>query len=205
MNVEEAIRSRRSVKSYDTSYELDDATLRRIFELVERTPSSFNLQHWRFVVVRAQERKDQLRAASFGQPHVGECAAVVVVAAKLNAHDDAEASQAHVSDDALRKKLCEEIRGYYENNPQFQRDEALRSASLAAMTLMLVAESMGLCTCPMIGFNPKKVSEIVELAEGVFPVMLMVLGKLGEGDAFPTSRFPLSEVVKLETFTGKGL
>ncbi|MHC4550431.1 MAG: nitroreductase family protein [Planctomycetota bacterium] len=200
-----AIRSRRSLKTFDPSHALDDATLREIFDLVTRAPSSFNLQHWRFVVVRDQERKDQLCAASFGQRHVAEGAAVVVVAAKLRAHEDAERAQVHVPDDALRAKLVREIEGYYAANPQFQRDEAIRSASLAAMTLMLVAESKGLGTCPMIGFNPKQVTEVAALPEGCFPVMLVVLGKPGPGETFPTSRFALAEVVKLESFLGEGL
>ena len=73
------------------------------------------------------------------------------------------------------------------------------------MNLMLVAKSKGLCSCPMIGFAPDKVAKIVELPEGHIAVMLVVLGKEGTGEPFPTSRFPLSETVKLETFSGNPL
>jgi nitroreductase len=156
-----------------------------------------------FVVVRDQERKDRLRTASFGQRHVGEASAVIVVAARLDAHEDAARVQEHVPDDELRDLLVQQIQGFYAGKPQFQRDEAIRSASLAAMTLMLVAQSKGLVTCPMIGFDPQQVTEIVELQDNCFPVMLIVLGKLGEGEPFPTSRLPPAEVVKLESFSGQ--
>ena len=204
MDVEQAIRARRSMKSF-LEEPLDDATLRKLFELVRLSPSSFNLQHTRFVIVREKARRAALRAASYGQKHVEECGAVVVVAAKLTAHEDVERVQQHVPDLALRSKLVKTITGYYLDKPAFQRDEAIRSGSLSSMTLLLAAQSMGLVTCPMIGFDPKKVSEISGLDANHIPVMLIVLGKPGPGAPFPTSRLPLSETVKLETLGGPGL
>ncbi|MHC4973932.1 MAG: nitroreductase family protein [Planctomycetota bacterium] len=205
MDVAQAILSRRSIKTFDPDHEIDDATLQEIFELTTRAPSSFNLQHWRFVVVRDQQRKDRLRDASYGQRHVGEASAVIVVAAKLDAHEDADSVQQHVPDEKQRQSVVDMIQRFYAKNPQFQRDEAIRSASLAAMTLMLVAQAKGLATCPMIGFDAQKVTAIVELPDSCFPVMLVVLGKPGEGEPFPTSRLPLPQVVKLETSDGLGL
>lgn len=204
MTVEEAIRSRRSRKSFDPAHAIDDATLRRLFGLVALTPSSFNLQHWRFVVVRDPERRRLLQAAAFGQRHVGEAPAVVVVAAKLDAHEDAARANGHAPPE-VRKDLVPVIQRSYAQKPQFQRDEAIRSASLAAMTLMLVAESEGLATCPMIGFSPAKVAAVAGLDDRHVPVMLLCLGKPGGGAPFPTSRFPLSETVKLESLHGPGL
>jgi nitroreductase len=204
MDTEDAIRARRSMKSF-VEQPLDDATLRRLFELVRLSPSSFNLQHARFVVVRDKARRAALRAASYGQKHVEECGAVVIVAGKLRAHEDVERVQQHVPDPALRAKLVRTITGYYKDNPAFQRDEAIRSGSLASMTLMLVAQSMGLVTCPMIGFDPGKVAEIVRLPEDHVAVMLIVLGRPGPGAPFPTSRLPLEETVRLETVDGPGL
>ena len=197
MDLAQAILSRRSIRDFDPDHEIDDATLREIFELVTHTPSSFNLQHWRFVVVRDQARKDRLRTASFGQQHVGEASAVVVVAARLDAHEDAARVQGHVPDDQQRADLVKMIQGFYSGKPQFQRDEAIRTASLAAMTLMLVAQSKGLATCPMIGFDPAQVTEIAELEDNCFPVMLVVLGKPRASKPLPTSRLPLTDVLEL--------
>jgi len=204
MDVEEALRTRRSIKSFDLSYTLDDATLKRIFDLVALTPSSYNLQHWRFVVVRSAEGRARLRAAAYGQRHVEQCSAVVVVCAKLHAHEDAARTNAHAPQEVLGK-LVPLIEGTYGPRPQLQRDEAIRSASLASMNLMLVTESMGLATCPMIGFDPAKVAELVGLPEGYIPVLVVTLGKPGEVEPFPTSRLPLEEVVHLERFDGPGL
>ena len=204
MDFEEAVGSRRSVKSYDPDASVGDATLRRLFELVTRSPSSFNLQHWRFVVVRDPARRKELMAASWGQPHVGAAPAVVVVAGKLRAHEDAARANGHAPQQVL-DSLVPIIERSYGDNEQFQRDEAIRSGSLASMTLMLAAKTLGLSTCPMIGFQPADVARIAGLDEGHIPVMLITLGKQGDGAVLPTSRFPLEEVVKLERLDGPGL
>ena len=80
MNFHDAVLRRRSIKTYDPSYVIDDEELRVLFESVRQSPSSFNLQHWRFVVVRDPARRAELRAASYGQPHIEQASAVVVVA-----------------------------------------------------------------------------------------------------------------------------
>ena len=204
MELERAIRERRSIKSYDTSHEVDDATLRRIFALVTESPSSFNLQHWRFVVVRDGARRKALAAAAWGQRHLAECSAVVAVCGKLRAHEDAARTNAHAPQDVL-DGLVPIIENSYADDARFQRDEAIRSGALAAMTLMLVAQGEGLATCPMIGFDPKQVATLLGIPDDHVVVMLVTLGKWTGEKPFPTSRLPLDEVVKLETLPGPGL
>ena len=204
MEFEDAVRSRRSIKTYDPDATVDDATLKRLFELVTQSPSSFNLQHWRFVVIRDAETRKELMAASWGQPHVGAAPAVVVVAGKLAAHEDAARANGHAPQEVL-DSLVPIIERSYAGNEQFQRDEAIRSGSLASMTLMHAARTLGLSTCPMIGFQPAEVARIAGLDEGHVPVMLITLGKQGDGPVLPTSRFPLEEVVRLERLDGPGL
>lgn len=204
MDLEEAIRTRRSVKTYDPDATIDDATLTRLFELVALTPSSWNLQHWRFVVVRDPARRAELKDASWGQRHVGAAPCVIVVAGRLDAYEDAARTNAHAPDSVVAK-LVPMIERSYGPDPRLQRDEAIRSGSLAAMTLMLVARSLGLVTCPMIGFDPARVAAIAGLDERHVPVMLITLGRRGDGVVLPTSRLPLGETVRLERLDGPGL
>lgn len=198
------VRSRRSVKEYDTKHRIDDVTLEELFATVALSPSSFNLQHGRFVVVRDAQNKKALRSASFDQAQVEEASAVVVVCANLQAHKDAEHIYAEAPQ-SVRNSMVPMINGFYEAKPQMQRDEAIRSASLAAMTLMLAAADLGLATGPMIGFDPDRVGKLIELDEHHIPVMIVVIGKQ-VGDLRPRAfRKPLEEVVKLETLDGPGL
>ena len=54
--------------------------------------------------------------------------------------------------------------GMYGNNLTLQRDEAVRAASLAGMTLILAAHGKGLVTGPMIGFDAAGVAAAFALA-----------------------------------------
>ncbi|HNQ22382.1 MAG TPA: nitroreductase family protein [Phycisphaerae bacterium] len=204
MQFDQIVQGRRSVKSYDPEHQISDRELAAIFAKVLLTPSSFNLQHWRFVVVRDQALKTRLRAAAFNQEQVEKAAAVVVVLGKLNAHEDGPRIYADAPD-PLRRALLPMIEQSYADQPARQRDEAIRSGSLAAMTLMYAAYDLGYASGPMIGFDPGQVTRLIGADEHHIPVMLVVLGKpAGQPHPRPT-RLPLSELVKLEAWGGQGL
>ena len=72
-----AIAERRASPSFDES-PIADADLLKILQAGLQAPSSYNLQPWRFVVVRAEEQKKRLRAASYNQAKVEEASVVIV-------------------------------------------------------------------------------------------------------------------------------
>ena len=204
MDFSQIVAQRRAVKFYDPEHEITDAELRNLFSKVTLTPSSFNLQHWRFVVVRDPKRKAKLREAALGQEQVETASAVVVVLGKLDAHLDAPQIYADVPGET-QDTLLPMIERAYAGKPALQRDEAIRSASLAAMTLMYAAGEMGYAIGPMTGFDPQAVAKLIGAGENYVPVMLVVVGKpVGETRRRPT-RLPTGEVVKLEILDGRGL
>jgi nitroreductase len=69
------------------------------------------------------------------------------------------------------------IAPFYQNSAELRRDEAMRSIGIAAQTLMLAAKSMGYDSCPMIGFDPEKVAEIISLPKNHVIGMMLTVGK----------------------------
>lgn len=204
MDLFSLLRRRRATRAFRPGRTVTDAELAALFAAAIESPSSFNLQHWRFVVVRDPARLQRLAELAWGQRQVATASAVVIVFGHLKAHRDAPAIYADAPE-ALRERVVPLISGFYQGNPQLQRDEAIRSGSLAAMTFMLAAEAHGLATCPMIGFDPEGVSALAGADELHVPVMMICLGEAA-GDAPPRAhRFPLSHVVRLETLDGPGL
>jgi nitroreductase len=65
---------------------------------------------------------------------------------------------------------------FYQGREWIQRDEAIRSGAFAAQNLMLSAKAMGLDSCPMIGFDQEKVSELIRLPEDHVIVMMVAVG-----------------------------
>ncbi len=204
MQFSEIVAGRRSIKKYDPRHVITDAELKAIFERVILSPSSFNLQHGRFIVIRDKAVKAQLRKAAHDQEQVETASAVVVVAAKLTAYKDSTLIYADVPE-SVRKSIVPMINEFYANDPQMQRDEAIRSASLAAMTLMYAAYDLGYASGPLIGFDQIAVGNLIALDDEHIPVMLVVIGK-ETGEVRPRGpRHPVAEVVKLESSQGKGL
>lgn len=204
MNFSQLANARRSIRGYDPGKSIDDSELKALFDEVLLSPSSFNLQHWSFVVVRAPENRKALRAVAMGQQQVENCAAVVVVCGNLNAHEDVDTIYAKAPE-AARQRVSGIATGIYGQSEQMRRDEAIRGSSLAAMSLMYSAKAHGFDTGPMIGFDAAKVAELLKLPSNLIPTMMIVMGRGNEQPMPRGYRHPTSRVVKLETFDGPGL
>ncbi len=205
MDFEQLCEARHSVRKYEPDVTISDAELKEIFGMVIQGPSSFNIQHWQFVVVRDDEKKADLKDLSYGQTQVADCAAVILVCGRLDAYLDAQRIYADTPSD-VQEKYIPRIEGSYSDQYALQRDEVIRSSSMAAMSLMYAAKSKGWDTGPMIGFDTKKVGQYLELTEQLVPVMMIVLGKALNGEQPDRAyRRSLSEVVKLESASGSPL
>ncbi len=163
MDVETAIRTRRSIKVFDPSHRIDEGETAKLIELATLSPTAFNLQHWRFVVVRDPLVRFQLRQAAYGQPQVTDASLLIALCADVKAWDrDPERCWRQV-DPAERDRMAGTIRRFYAPDAQLQRDEAMRSCGLAAQTLMLAATALGYGSCPMDGFDFAAVARILNL------------------------------------------
>lgn len=192
---------RTAFKAFDEHLPVDDETLRRLFEIVRLTPSSFNIQHWRFLVLRDDASRKRLLPLAWNQKQV-MTGTVVMVLADPESYRDATplweeyARRGHMSAEAARK-MAGLIAPCYEGHEQFKRDEAVRSGSMAAMVLMLAASEEGLMSCPIIGFDAEAVQREFEIPEGWVPVLIVALGHAPhdvEGRPHPP-RLALSKII----------
>ena len=189
-----AIKERRSVKHYDPAHKMSEAEINALLELALLSPTSFNMQHWRFVVVTDTEKLAAIQAAAWNQAQVTEASITILLCAKLNAHEDAGRYWVHAPQ-SVQDILVPMISPFYQNNAQLRRDEAMRSIGIAAQTLMLTAKSMGYDSCPMIGFDPEKVAEIIDLPENHVIGMMLTVGKALKDANVRSGQLPYDEVV----------
>jgi nitroreductase len=179
--IAEIIKSRISANSYDPTRTLSDQQIAELIELATHSPSAFNLQNWRFVAVRSPEAKQRLLPLAYGQMKVMEAAVTFIVCGTLKPHATLPASlqpavDAGILDQATFDMWVGAAQGMYSENPALQRDEAIRSGSLAAMTLMLAAAGLGMVSTPMIGFDQGAVAEAFGLSADEIPVMMVTVG-----------------------------
>ena len=162
METSEAIETRRSVHSYaDEDVKRDE--IRGILEEARWSPSSYNLQPWEFVVVDDDEGQEELRDAAYGQEHVTEAAAVVVVFGNLDRGAYAEEvfrDQAHkgYTPEGRTDELIEQME---DETNDGNEEWAVQSSTIAATAFMYAAWDRGIATCPMGGWEGEAVSEAV--------------------------------------------
>ena len=177
METFEAIKTRRSIKTFDPHHKMTPDQIRKILEFAILSPTSYNIQNWRFVTITDSKLKDKLSELSHGQRHVSEASLVIILCADLNSWDkEPQRYWKNIPEDS-RNALVQSLRKSYQGKPQQQRDEAMRSCGMAAQTIMLAAKSMGYDTCPMKGFDYEKVGQLVDLPEDHVIVMMVVVGK----------------------------
>jgi nitroreductase len=201
MDVETAIRTRRSIKAFDPSHRLDEGEAARLIELATLSPTAFNLQHWRFVVVRDPLVRFQLRQAAYGQPQVTDASLLIALCADVKAWDrDPERCWRNV-DPTERDRIAGTIRRFYAPDAQLQRDEAMRSCGLAAQTLMLAATALGHGSCPMDGFDFAAVARILNLPPDHLVSMFVAIGRALDPAGPRPGTIPAAELTAVDRFT----
>ena len=207
MNTLETIKHRISANNFDSTKTLSEAEIKDLISYAIEAPSSFNIQHWRFVAVTKSEEKARLKAVAYNQPKVSDAAVTFIVLGDLQAHEKLpEIYQPLIAAGAMKQEQVDGVigmaNGFYANNSAMAHDEAIRGASLAAMTLMLTAEAKGLVSGPMIGFDPEGVKREFGISDRYLPVMLIAVGYAAEGNHPRKPRLSLDQVLAFESGSG---
>ncbi len=200
MNTLEAITQRRSIKNYDPSHQMTGDEIHTLLSHAMLSPTAFNIQHWRYVVVQDTELRKQIRAVAWDQAQVTDASLLIVLCADMKAWQKDPARYWRNAPQDVQNLLLPAIQGYYDGNEQVQRDEVHRSCGIAAQTLMLAAKSMGYDSCPMDGFDFDEVGKLIELPEDHL-ISLFVAIEKGVQEAWPRpGQLEYDEVVITDSF-----
>jgi nitroreductase len=200
MDVFDAIHQRRAIKHFDPNHRLSDGEVTRLLEAAIQSPTSFNIQHWRFVVVTDPELRKQIRAAGYDQAQLTDASLLIVMTADVLAWKRDPARYWRNAPKEVAEMLVGWMGPFHEGNDPLQRDEAMRSIGMAMQTLMLAAKGLGYDSCPMIGFDSRKVAELIRLPADHVIGPIVAIGKKTR-DSWPKpGQLPLSEVVIRDRF-----
>ncbi len=201
MNINEAIRSRRAVKYFDPEYQLSAESQAELLDLAMQSPTAFNLQHWRMVVVDDVVQRQAIRAVAWDQAQVTDASMLIILCADQNSWQKNAARVWEHAPADVRDMMVPAIDAYYRDRPQVQRDEIMRSCGIMGQTLMLAARGMGLDSCPMDGFDFDAVAKIIHLPSDHTIAFMVAIGKkiqevwpkpgqLGKSEVVIRNRFP---------------
>lgn len=201
MNTIEAIYSRRAIKEFDPDFEMPADDEKKLFEAMIQAPTSFNIQHWRFVVVKDPESRARIRK-EFGndQAQMTDASLLVIFTADVKAWAKDPHRYWVNAPQEVADLLVGWMAPFHEGREWLQRDEAQRSIGMAMQTLMLAAQELGYQSCPMIGFDIDKVAELIGLPDDHVMGPMVAIGK-GTKDSWPKpGQLPLEEIVFENSF-----
>lgn len=192
----DAALNRRSIRKYLPT-PIAEADVRELLRLAGRAPSAYNAQPWRFVVVQDAELKARLAEAAYGQRQVAAAPAVIVLYSDMvdalermpeSFHPDLPQDQ--------RDAGVAGFRGTFVNQSPEQREVwGNAQSNIALGYLLLLAESLGYATSPMLGFEPEKVKALLDLPDHVRIPALIAIGYADE-EGFRPHRLPAESLVE---------
>jgi nitroreductase len=181
-----------------------DEYLNAILKLAAQAPSGYNLQPWRFIVVRNEENRKRLQQAAFNQPKIAE-APVVVIALGMKEQWKRTAEEVFQEGAQRGAGKAENVAAYMKGAIDFLNTKPMdvwvnRHTMIAFTTMMLAAEAYGFDTAPMEGFDADAVKREFNVPDEAEVVALLAIGKLKQPDKPYTGRFPLNRIVFTERF-----
>ena len=187
--------------------EVPQEYLDAMLKLAAQAPSGYNLQPWRFIVVRDAENRKRLQAAAYGQPKIAE-APVVIIAIGMKEEWKKRADEVFQEGPKRGFGKPENTQKYMEGALGFLSTLPMdvwvnRHTMIAFTTLMLAAEAYGFDTAPMEGFDAAAVKREFAIPDEAEVVALLAIGKAKPPDKPYGGRFELSRIAFAEKY-GEG-
>ena len=178
---------RRSVKNFSPG----SVDTEPIKQAIINSPSSFGLQPYTVIVVENQDIKKKLREVCFDQAQIEECSSLFVFCAFCDVESRIEEYLTRTKAEHLRPIMAR----FFDNLPD-KLAWCKHQAYIALGFGLAAAAEKKITTCPMEGFIPGKVAEILGLDDNLVPSVLLTVGKEGDNSKLPPRfRFNRDELI----------
>ncbi len=206
-NIVEDLKWRYACKQFDAEKTITNQDFDTIVEALILTASSYGIQPWEFVIVENKELREQLVGASYNQAQVKDASHLIVMCRPENINEELmDGYIQNICD--VRSQKPEDLESfkkmlmYVVNRTEDEKAVwAKNQIYIALGNLLTVCATMKIDTCPMEGFVPSKVDEILGLEKmGLKSVLLCPIGYRSEEDKYisiPKVRHPKEKIVKI--------
>ena len=185
LTVAEAVRQRRSIRSYDRKPVSDEMIL-EMLEAARLAPSASNSQPWRYVVVTDAEEKKELRRLCFDQAFIEEAGVVFAVCADLSTYSreshrqrreeavDAGVLPASALKDPAYRRFVESTE---EEDLSLHVTPATANTYIATEHMVLMAAALGLGSCWVGAISDREaIKRLLGIPGGVLLLGLVAVG-----------------------------
>jgi len=195
---------RHACKIFDETKKISDEEMHYILEAGRKSPSSFGMEAWKFLVITNEELKAKIRPACWDQVQITSCSHLVVVLAGI---ESVKVETGVPKQRFARREMPEDKLEFYLGLYAGHLDKTLssdeniyswtaRQTYIAAGNMMTAAAFIGIDSCPIEGLDKGEVEKILNLDTSKYQVaMLLPLGyRLNEQST--QQREPFEDIVE---------
>ena len=195
---------RHACKVFDDSKKINDEDIKNILEAARKSPSSFGMEAWKFLVITNADLKEKLRRVCWDQVQITSCSHLVVV---LTGIESVKPEFGLVKKRFQRREMPQEKLDFYMDiyashlADTLSTDEKIeawtaKQTYIAAGNMMTCAASLGIDSCPIEGFEKEKVEEILEIDTSKYRVSVIIPFGYRLNEQTTQLRLPFDEVVE---------
>ncbi|AXX86991.1 nitroreductase [Malaciobacter marinus] len=173
---------RHACKVFDDTKKIPEEDLNFILEVARKSPSSFGMEPWKFLVVQNQELKEKIRPTCWNQVQITSCSDLVIVLAKI---EDVKVESGVPEKRFGRRPMPQEKKDFYINlyanhlKDTLSSDKNIyewtsRQTYIAVGNMMTAAAAIGIDSCPIEGFEKDKLEQILELDTTKYQVAMVL-------------------------------
>ena len=203
-NFTKAMNFRHACKIFDDTKKISDTDMKFILEAGRKSPSSFGMEAWKFLVITNEELKAKLRPACWDQVQLTSCSHLVILLTNINS---VKPESGLPEKRFKRREMPQEKLDFYLNlyathlTKELSSDENVhhwtsKQAYIAAGNMMTAAAYIGIDSCPIEGFEKEKVEEILGLDTTQNQLALVLPFGYRINEQSTQQRLPFDEVVE---------
>ncbi len=195
---------RHACKVFDENKTIADEQMHYILEAGRKSPSSFGMEGWKFLVITNETLKAKLRPYCWDQVQITSCSHLVIILAAI---ENVRVESGEIERRFRRRDMSQEKLEYYMDiyakhlKKTLSSDENIyhwtsKQSYIALANMMSAAAFIGVDSCPIEGFEKEKVEEILELDTSKWQVSVVVPFGYRINEQSIQLRLPFDEVVE---------
>ena len=195
---------RHACKIFDETKKVSDEDINFILEAGRKSPSSFGMEAWKFLVITNDELKEKLKPFCWNQPQITTCSHLVIVLARIESvKPESGLPEARFK----RREMPQDKLDFYLNlyaehlKETLSSDENIYSwtskqSYIALGNMMTAAAYVGVDSCPIEGFEKEKIEEVLELDTTKYQLSCVLPLGYRLNEQSTQQRLPFEEVVE---------
>ena len=202
-NFSKAMDFRHACKVFNDTKKISKEEIHFVLEAGRKSPSSFGMEGWKFLVITNDALKEKLRPVCWDQVQITSCSHLVIVLATIDAvkvesgipeKRFARREMPQESLDFYMKLYAEHLKETLSTDTNIYHWTA-RQSYIALGNMMTAAAYIGIDSCPIEGFEKEKVEAILDIDTNKYQLAVIVPFGYRLNEQSEQLRLPFEEVV----------